>query len=68
MHLHEELERIGENFRRHALAVIADAQHRRAVLLRHRDRDRAALGRELRGVVQEIRDHLREPCRIAVDQ
>jgi hypothetical protein len=65
--LREQVEDPRQEVRRNPDARIAHTQHRPVALLRHLHPDRAARGRVLHRVVEEIGDDLLEAGRIAVD-
>ncbi|MCY1213798.1 hypothetical protein D9M72_255950 [compost metagenome] len=63
--LHEHLEDRAQHVGCKAGAVVAHLDHRDALLRAQHDADRSAGRRVLGGVVEQVREHLREPHRIA---
>src|SRR6185312_2461952 len=65
--LREHLEDTGEHRRRDADAVVAHADRRARAQALGADPDVAARARVLRGVVEEVREHLREPRKVGLE-
>jgi hypothetical protein len=65
--LREHLEHPGQHLVRHADAVVTDSDHRVIVSGRDPDRDAAARRGVLRGIVEQVGKHLRQPRDIGID-
>ena len=65
--LHEHVEHLRQRVRGDADAVVLHADHRVAILAAGADRDAPAVVGVLRGVVEEVGEHLGEAHRIAAD-